>query len=49
MKKKLLFISEALWIRGIEPALVNLLGRLDYDKYDVTLLRKLPLVGRKIT
>lgn len=38
MKTKLLFISEALWIGGIETALVNLLGRLDYDKYDVTLL-----------
>ena len=38
MKKKILFISEALWIGGIETALVNLLGRLDYDKYDVTLL-----------
>ena len=38
MKKKILFISEALWIGGIETALVNLLNRLDYDRYDVTCL-----------
>lgn len=38
MKKKLIFVSEALWIGGIETALVNLLNRLDYDKYDVTCL-----------
>lgn len=38
MKKKVLFISEALWIGGIETALVNLLRRMDYDKYDVTCL-----------
>lgn len=38
MKKKILFISEALWIGGIETALVNLLNRMDYEKYDVTLL-----------
>lgn len=38
MKKKLIFISEALWIGGIETALVNLLNRLDYEKYDVTCL-----------
>lgn len=38
MKKKILFISEALWIGGIETALVNLLNRLDYEKYEVTLL-----------
>lgn len=38
MKKKILFISEALWIGGIETALVNLLNRMDYDKYDVTCL-----------
>lgn len=37
MKKKLIFITEALWIGGIETALVNLLNRLDYDRYDVTL------------
>ena len=36
MKKKLIFITEALWIGGIETALVNLLNRLDYDRYDVT-------------
>ena len=38
MKKKIIFISEALWIGGIETALVNLLKRMDYEKYDVTLL-----------
>lgn len=38
MKKKLIFVSEALWIGGIETALVNLLNRLDYEKYDVTCL-----------
>ena len=38
MKKKLIFISEALWIGGIETALVGLLNRLDYEKYDVTCL-----------
>ena len=38
MKKKILFITEALWIGGIETALVNLLNRMDYEKYDVTCL-----------
>lgn len=38
MKKSLLFITEALWIGGIETALSNLLNRLDYDAYDVTCL-----------
>ena len=38
MKKKILFITEALWIGGIETALVNLLRRMDCDKYDVTCL-----------
>ena len=38
MKNKILFISEALWIGGIETALVNLLNRMDYEKYDVTCL-----------
>lgn len=38
MKKKLIFVTEALWIGGIETALVNLLNRLDYEKYDVTCL-----------
>ena len=38
MKKKILFISEALWIGGIETALVNLLNQMDYEKYDVTCL-----------
>ena len=38
MKKKILFVSEALWIGGIETALVNLLNRMDYEKYDVACL-----------
>lgn len=38
MKKKLIFITEALWVGGIESALCNLLNRLDYDRYDVTCL-----------
>ena len=37
-KKKIIFISQALWIGGIETALVNLINRLDYNKYDVTCL-----------
>lgn len=38
IRKKILFISEALWIGGIETALVNLLNRMDYNQYDVTCL-----------
>lgn len=38
MKRKLLFVTQALWIGGIETALVNLLNRLDYEKYDVSCL-----------
>lgn len=38
MKKKIIFVTEALWIGGIETALVNLLDRLDYDRYEVTCL-----------
>ncbi|MDM8247287.1 glycosyltransferase [Lacrimispora saccharolytica] len=38
MKKKIVFVMKALWIGGIETALVNLLKEFDYDKYDVTLL-----------
>ena len=37
-KKKIIFASQALWIGGIETALVNLINKLDYDKYDVTCL-----------
>ena len=37
-KKKLLFTAYNLGIGGIETALVNLLKRLDYNKYDVTLI-----------
>lgn len=38
MKKKIIFITQALWIGGIETALVNLLNNFDYDTYDVTCL-----------
>ena len=38
MKKKIIFVSQALWIGGIETALVNLINKLDYNKYDVTCL-----------
>ena len=37
-KKKIIFISQALWIGGIETALVNLINKLDYSKYEVTCL-----------
>lgn len=51
MKKKLIFISEALWIGGIETALVNLVNRLDYDKYDVTclIIRDYQEMAKRIT
>lgn len=38
MVKKLLFTAYSLELGGIEKALVNLLNRLDYKKYDVTLI-----------
>lgn len=38
MKKKIIFVTKALWIGGIETALINLLNYFDYEKYDVTLL-----------
>lgn len=38
MKEKILFVTEALWIGGIETALVNLLQRVDHEKLDITLL-----------
>ncbi len=38
MRKKIIFVSTALWIGGIETSLVNLLNHFDYEKYDVTLL-----------
>ena len=37
MKKKLLFLSPSLAIGGAERVLVNLLKKIDYNKYDVTL------------
>lgn len=38
MKKKVVFVTKAFWIGGIETALVNLLNYIDYDRYEVTLL-----------
>lgn len=38
MKKNIIFVSTALWIGGIESALVNLLNSIDYSKYNVTCL-----------
>lgn len=38
MKKKIIFVTKALWIGGIETALVNLLNNFDYENYDITLL-----------
>lgn len=38
MKKKIIFVTQALWIGGIETALVNLLNRIDHDRYEVTVL-----------
>lgn len=38
MKKNIIFVSTALWIGGIESALVNLLNHIDYNKYNVTCL-----------
>lgn len=38
MKKKIIFVTQALWIGGIETALVNLLNRFDHDRYELTVL-----------
>lgn len=38
MKKRIVFVAQALWIGGIESSLVNLLNQIDYDRYDVTCL-----------
>ena len=38
MKKKLIFVTTALWMGGIEVALVNLLNRLDPKRYALTVL-----------
>ncbi|MBE6157909.1 MAG: glycosyltransferase [Firmicutes bacterium] len=38
MKKRLLFTAYNLDLGGIETALVNLLNRINYDKYEVTLV-----------
>lgn len=37
-KKKVIFITQALWIGGIETALINLLNHLDYSRYDISCL-----------
>ena len=37
-KKKIIFVTQALWIGGIETALVNLLNHLDYEQFDITCL-----------
>ena len=38
MKKKLLFTAYSMGLGGIETALCNLLNRIDYKKFDVTLI-----------
>lgn len=38
MKKNVIFVTKALWVGGIETALVNLLRSFDYERYHVTLL-----------
>ena len=38
MKKKLLFTAYSMGLGGIESALLNLFKRLDYNKYEVTLI-----------
>ncbi len=38
MKKKIIFVAQALWLGGIETALINLLNHLDYDRFEVTCL-----------
>lgn len=38
MKKKIIFVTRALWIGGIETALVNLINHMDPRKYDITCL-----------
>lgn len=38
VKKKIIFITQALWVGGIETALANMLNNFDYDTYDVTCL-----------
>ena len=38
MKKKLLFTAYSMGLGGIEKALINLLKRLDYSKYNVNLI-----------
>lgn len=42
MKKKLIFLTEALWVGGIETALLHLLRALDEARYDITILTLRP-------
>lgn len=37
-KNKIIFVTKALWIGGIETALANLLNQFNYEKFEVTLL-----------
>lgn len=50
MKKKILFVTEALWIGGVETALANLLNRLDDEKYDIAclILRKDQTMAKRL-
>lgn len=38
MKKKLIFVTEALWLGGIELSLINILTHINYDHFEVTVL-----------
>ena len=42
MKQKLIFLTEALWVGGIETALLHLLQALDETRYDITVLTLRP-------
>ena len=43
MKKKIIFVTKALWIGGIETALVNLINRMDPRKYDMQITNIIPI------
>lgn len=36
--KRVIFITQALWLGGIETALVNLVNHLNHEKFDITIL-----------
>ena len=42
MKRKLMVLTEALWVGGIETALLHLLRALDETRYDITILTLRP-------